>query len=254
MNQDKIQYILIGILMAGMFAIGTGVFVMSQQIGIISDSIKTIEQGMAGSSANSSMQLCLSSGGEYQNNVCYCGKDYLLENGSCMGQDGLTKKEIEAIKARQERIIEGSRYDSPKAVGVSFDYPKGWFVEEYAWDTDGGTNSVKLTSSQGSLEAAISAGGPICSTQICFQQGLQLDVRPLIAETTKALNSGELTRLRTVYPGIDSVNGCDGAGCPSQWYVLMCPNGGKEIRVTYTDSSYATSVDEILKSFSAYCQ
>ena len=46
MNQDKIQYILIGILMAGMFAIGLGVYVMGQQIQMISGSIKTIEQGM----------------------------------------------------------------------------------------------------------------------------------------------------------------------------------------------------------------
>ena len=46
MNQDKIQYILIGILMAGMFAIGLGVYVMNQQIQMISESIRTIEQGM----------------------------------------------------------------------------------------------------------------------------------------------------------------------------------------------------------------
>ena len=203
--------------MAGMFAIGLGVYVMNQQIGMISDSIKTIEQGM------SDMKTT-------------------------------TPPVVSNPTPAPTPVSQTSHYDS-SSVGVIFDYPKGWFVEEYSFpDVDGGKNSVKLTSSQGSLEAAISAGGPICSTQVCFQQGIQIDMRPLITETTRALSAGELTRARTVYQGIDSINGCDGAGCPSQWYVLTCPNGGIEIRTTYTDSSYATTVGEILKNFSAYCQ
>lgn len=51
---------------------------------------------------------CVWSGGEYKNNTCVCGKDYFLEDGQCMGQDGLTKKDIEQIKRNQAELFRAS--------------------------------------------------------------------------------------------------------------------------------------------------
>lgn len=50
---------------------------------------------------------CLDSGGQFNSGTCVCGRDYILENGECIGQDGLTQKELEGIKANQERLMNG---------------------------------------------------------------------------------------------------------------------------------------------------
>lgn len=251
--------IIIALLAIILLITGVGLYLVSVQLADLNRTLQATNLNGAeyGPPPNVAQNDCVLSGGEYQNNVCYCGKDYQLENGMCMGMDGLTKKELEEVKAGQERLMKQTSHFDSAAVGVIFDYPKGWVVEEYGYgdsDVPEMRNAVKLTSSRGVLESAVSAGGPICQTETCFSTGMQMDIRPLSAEFSRDLRSGTLTKVPTVYPGISSISGCDGAGCPSQWHIFSCPNGDREIRITYSDASYAEIADDVLKSFSAYCQ
>ena len=86
MNKETVQNIFIGLLAAALLLIGTVVFFQGRLLSKIQ---------------------CTESGGGYSDNKCVCAKDYFLENGSCMGQDGLTQKELEEIKAGQERLMRG---------------------------------------------------------------------------------------------------------------------------------------------------
>lgn len=104
MNKN-IHTIIIVMLAVGLLVTGAGVYLLSTQLADLKETIKAPPKV----SAESPNGKCVNSGGAFVNGKCSCGKDYFLENDQCMGQDGLTKIEIELIKANQEELMNKSR-------------------------------------------------------------------------------------------------------------------------------------------------
>ncbi|MEK7473944.1 MAG: hypothetical protein AAB668_04485 [Patescibacteria group bacterium] len=106
MNKDTIQNIFIGILLGGVLLLAGGVYFLAMQVQTATRGIQRIEQSVTGSMEQMNNAFrCADSGGQYEDGQCKCGENYNLENGSCTGMDGLTKKQLEAIKVNQETII-----------------------------------------------------------------------------------------------------------------------------------------------------
>jgi hypothetical protein len=119
MNPDKNTRLFIIVLAAGLLLVGTTVFLQGQSIMKMEKSLSKIAEqvgGEYGPPPNIEQNDCVWSGGEYKNGVCDCGKDYSLENGSCVGAIGGTKKEIEESKIKQEALMQQSASESVPSV------------------------------------------------------------------------------------------------------------------------------------------
>lgn len=123
MNPDKNTRLFILMLAAGLLLVGTTVFVQGQSIMKMQKSLSKIADSLDGAEygppPNIEQNDCVLSGGEYKNGTCECGKDYFLEFGQCMGQDGLTEKELEEIKANQERLMQQSANGPESAPNIT---------------------------------------------------------------------------------------------------------------------------------------
>lgn len=102
--------------MAGMFAIGVGVYVMGQQIGMINDSIKTIEQGMAGKVSAAA-----------------------------------TPSQVVPAKI----AVESSCDTVPGSSGLCYDRPKGWAITYYDDQFTSGQKNTQVSDSVSGVRITI---------------------------------------------------------------------------------------------------
>ena len=104
MNKN-IHGIIITMLAIGLLITGVGVYLLSTQLADLKQTVVAPSTGYVETTAGK----CINSGGTYSNGKCSCGRDYFLENDQCMGQDGLTKIELEVIKANQAELMNQNR-------------------------------------------------------------------------------------------------------------------------------------------------
>ena len=98
MNESFTHRVIITLLVLLVVLTGVSMYVVNSQLKSISQSLQTSTVSMLN-------QACVSSGGEWQSGACVCERDYFLENGMCMGQDGMTAKELNEVKIGQERLM-----------------------------------------------------------------------------------------------------------------------------------------------------
>ncbi|QQR60854.1 hypothetical protein IPH19_00050 [Candidatus Uhrbacteria bacterium] len=98
MNETFTQKVIVALLIILVALSGVSMYVMNAQL-------RSITQLLQTSSSSSLQQACVTSGGELQNGTCVCERDYVLENGMCMGQDGMTQKELNEVKIGQEKLM-----------------------------------------------------------------------------------------------------------------------------------------------------
>lgn len=135
MNETFTHRVIITLLVLLVILTGVSMYAVNSQLNSIAQSLQT-------STRSTLNQACVSSGGEWQNGACVCERDYFLENGMCMGQDGMTAKELNEVKIGQERLMQVSG-DTDRGMpnpevsvgGLTFEIPPEWRVVSRTEDT-----------------------------------------------------------------------------------------------------------------------
>lgn len=133
--------------------------------------------------------------------------------------------------------------------GITFAYPANFAIATYSDELVENQQNIRITSQPGKL--FMSSGGPGGPKSNEFEEGYQMQIRRINTWTDIANDVAQA--VETTNPLVERVDqGCDGAGCPREQYLIKTKKGLYAADVQYSQgySNPALVTQTIISSIS----
>lgn len=150
------------------------------------------------------------------------------------------QSQLQQIKLGMTRLSKGDVATQPAMEnsektftnqGITFTYPANFAVATYADEFVEDKQNIRITSQPGSLFRT--AGGPATPRADEFTSGYDMTISKI--EPGMDVTGENAQLVKTTNPLVERIDqGCDGAGCPAEQYVLKTRKGKYLIVVNYS--------------------
>lgn len=188
MNQEKMQNVLLGVLLVGLVLVGGGMYLFSTQLQSVATSVKGIQTSVA------QLQVVKSV---------------------------VTAPAVAVSSQKKIATLNSCKTAGEAYVGLCFDYPSGWILQAYQDEFQPENKDLKITSSPGYLFGNKNSGGPSIGGLTTFNKGYEINIGPI----TLGEPSNLLGEKVPGYPGLYKLKkeDCDATtqatdGCPMLYY------------------------------------